>query len=111
MAHAERVQGFDPEAIRRIRRARGRSVEWLAVAVGRSGATMHRYERGESNPPACALERIAAALECEVSDFYFTDTDLLDEVVASRRVQGLPDTIEDRGTLAVIASVIERGGQ
>lgn len=44
--------------------------EHVAVVIGRSAATVHRYESGGIEPPANVLAALAAALDCRIDDLF-----------------------------------------
>lgn len=56
--------------IRRIRKARNLYQRELAAMVGTEGFAVSRWEMGRVLPGPEYLARIAAALECEIADFY-----------------------------------------
>lgn len=56
------------EALKRIRRDRGLSLEALAEKVGLSTSQISRFENGKREPRVVDLERIAAALGCALDD-------------------------------------------
>ena len=56
--------------VRKIRVKRGLSQENLAVDAGISGTYLNAIERGIKNPTVDVLERLAAALDAEIVDFF-----------------------------------------
>ena len=58
------------DRIRQLRKERGLSQVKLAVKADMDPATLNRLEKGKGNPNLKTLERLAAALECEVGDFF-----------------------------------------
>ena len=53
------------ENVRRVRRARGLSLEALAHEVGLAYSYMGQIERGQRNPTLDVVERIAEVLQAE----------------------------------------------
>lgn len=74
-----RMAKADPKAsrlgagIRRVRKARGLTLEQLADLVGTKHAPLSQYERGERNPSVPMLEQIAAALNVDPGAFWSDD--------------------------------------
>jgi len=64
------VPEFSPAALGRARRRAGLTVAMLGARVGREGSVVARYERGEINPPAGVLGRLAAALGITVDALF-----------------------------------------
>jgi transcriptional regulator with XRE-family HTH domain len=58
--------------IRKLRVKRGLSQENLAVDAGIDRTYASRLERGMENPTVAVLERLAAALECDIGAFFVT---------------------------------------
>ena len=56
--------------LRRLRVARGRSQEDLALDAEIDRSYMSRLERGRVNPTVGVLEQIAGALEIHISEFF-----------------------------------------
>ena len=56
--------------IRKLRVGRGLSQESLAVDAGIDRTYVSRLERGLENPTVGVLERIATALQSEISSFF-----------------------------------------
>ena len=56
--------------LRRLRVARGRSQEALALDAEIDRSYMSRLERGVVNPSIGVLEQIAGALEAHISEFF-----------------------------------------
>lgn len=56
------------ERIRQLRNDKGLSQAKLAVAAGMDPATLNRLEQGKGNPNLRTLERVANALDVEVTD-------------------------------------------
>ncbi len=56
------------ENIRSARKARHRTQEWLAEAVGINPRTVQKIEAGKLNILVTTLARIQAALRCEWDD-------------------------------------------
>ncbi|MFN8131160.1 MAG: helix-turn-helix transcriptional regulator [Solirubrobacteraceae bacterium] len=63
----------DGDALRRIRQAKGISIELLAVCAGVSSATVRRIEAGQGRPHRTTVEALAAALGRPASDLYGAD--------------------------------------
>lgn len=61
---------FSGDELRQRRRAAGLSVERLAIAVGRSYASIALYERNEVCPPTPVVAALAHVLECHPGDLY-----------------------------------------
>jgi transcriptional regulator with XRE-family HTH domain len=64
------VPEFSPAALARARRRAGLTVAALGAKVGREASVVARYERGEINPPAGMLGRLAGALSVKVDDLF-----------------------------------------
>jgi transcriptional regulator with XRE-family HTH domain len=60
---------YDPQAVKRIRKARGLDVETLAKRARLSPNSIYLYERG-TEPKAGTLARLAVALGEPVSSFF-----------------------------------------
>ena len=58
--------------MRKLRVGRGLSQENLAVDAGIDRTYVSRLERGIENPTVAVLERIAAALQSDISAFFVT---------------------------------------
>jgi transcriptional regulator with XRE-family HTH domain len=56
--------------LRRLRVARGRSQEDLALDAEVDRTYMSRLERGRMNPTVGVLEQIAGALDAHISEFF-----------------------------------------
>lgn len=56
--------------IRRIRVAKGISQDDLALAAGIERSYAGHLERGGKNPTVATLEKLAAALSCEIGEFF-----------------------------------------
>ena len=56
--------------LRRIREERALSQQGLADASGVNKATINQIERGRRSPNARTLEKLAAALNVEIGDFF-----------------------------------------
>ncbi len=56
--------------LREWRERRGYSVRGLAERAGVAFATVHRVEVGSMSPTVALLEKLAAALEIDVRDFF-----------------------------------------
>jgi transcriptional regulator with XRE-family HTH domain len=56
--------------IRRIRVLRGLSQEVLAVDANIDRTYVSRLERNLENPTVAVLERLARALQCEITEFF-----------------------------------------
>lgn len=56
--------------MRRIRDERGITPTELAFRVGKSAATILRYERGEAQPSLAMARRIAGVLEASVDEVF-----------------------------------------
>jgi transcriptional regulator with XRE-family HTH domain len=59
-----------------VRQARGLSLRALAVASGLSLNAISRIERGGSSPTVSSLQRLAAALDVPLSEFFRVEPDL-----------------------------------
>lgn len=58
------------QEVKRIREERGLSQAKLAARSGLNPVTINRIEHGDRSPTVTTLEKLADALECEVSDFF-----------------------------------------
>jgi transcriptional regulator with XRE-family HTH domain len=58
------------ERIKELRAEKGLTQVRLAVAADMNPATLNRIEQGKANPNLKTLERLAAALDVEVGDFF-----------------------------------------
>lgn len=76
---------FNPSRLSLARRRRGRTQIGLAEALSVTRLTVHRWERGEVDPPPEALERIARVLNFPVEFFQGGDFDEPNEESASFR--------------------------
>jgi transcriptional regulator with XRE-family HTH domain len=56
--------------IRRLRVARGISQDDLALAAGIERSYAGHLERGGKNPTVITLEKLAVALECDISELF-----------------------------------------
>ena len=56
--------------LRRLRVARGVSQEALAVDAEIDRTYVSRLERGMENPTVAVLEKLAAALDCGIAEFF-----------------------------------------
>lgn len=65
----KQIEGLGP-AIRQVRRARGLTLEEVAVEVGASVAHLSRMESGTRQPSLDGLLRVAAALGVEVGELF-----------------------------------------
>lgn len=74
------------ENIKHYRKSKGYSQEKLANKTGLSKMSIRRYEAGERQPSIDSLKKIAAALECKISD--------IDESIYAIRYQSTPEEIE-----------------
>jgi putative transcriptional regulator len=72
---------YDHERLSRLRAAKGMSLQQLADAIGRSPATVARYETGRINPTVLVLGDIARVLDVSVDDL-FDPNDPTDPVTA-----------------------------
>ena len=64
---------FSPQRLRALREHRRLSREGLARLIGRSAASIEKYERAEITPSAESLGVLASALEVGVSDLFDED--------------------------------------
>ena len=64
------IQGIVAHNLRRLRVRRGLSQEALAVDAGIDRTYVSRLERGLENPTVVVLDRIAAALDSQIADFF-----------------------------------------
>ena len=60
--------------LRKLRRDRGLTQDALAKKIGKTHATIHRFETGELDPKSDHLEQLARALNCHVNDFFKPET-------------------------------------
>lgn len=60
--------------LRRLRVRRGLSQEILAVDAGIDRTYVSRLERALENPTVAVLERVAKALDAEITDFFAVPT-------------------------------------
>ena len=81
LAHSLSVQMPDPndaeclgEEIRKLRRARNKSLAELALAVGRSVSFISQVERGNAEPSIADLKGIAHALGVPVGWFFVSNS-------------------------------------
>ena len=56
------------DALRRRREAVGLSREAVAVAIGRSGASIRLYETAKVCPPLAVVHQLSVVLRCSVAD-------------------------------------------
>jgi transcriptional regulator with XRE-family HTH domain len=63
---------FNPAALQAARLGRGRSQEWLGVTAGVGSGMIGKWERGENEPLASAVARMARVLDMPM-EFFFTD--------------------------------------
>jgi transcriptional regulator with XRE-family HTH domain len=56
---------FDGKEFRRLRKQAGIRPEAMAVALGRSAATVRFYEQGRAEPTIAMVGKIAAQLGCD----------------------------------------------
>lgn len=66
MAHT--TWAWDGYSLRRLRLARGLSLEAVALHIGRSAASVTGYELGRAAPPLSVAVALAEALGVEVTD-------------------------------------------
>lgn len=62
--------------LRRIRVSKGISQDELALRAGVERAYVGHIERGVKNPTVQTLSKLAAALECDIRDFFDTNVDV-----------------------------------
>lgn len=97
---------FDPHRLREARDAAGLTLAEVALVIGRSDATVSRYESGRLPITSSMLGRLARLFDRHVSDFYVEgDPDLPAEYgsrVASTVAALAPLTDRQRGKAAVI---------
>lgn len=67
------VRCFSPARLRSLREAAGLSRVELAFACRRTEQSVYLWESGRTTPPTHVLERIAAAIEVQVADFFEED--------------------------------------
>jgi transcriptional regulator with XRE-family HTH domain len=63
---------FNPGALQAARLLRRRSQEWLGVTAGVGSGMIGKWERGENEPLASAVARMARVLD-QPMEFFFTD--------------------------------------
>lgn len=68
------AQRFSPIRLRELREAACVSRTVIAYAVRRSEQTVWLWERGKVKPPLAIVEKIAAFLDCDVSEFFEDET-------------------------------------
>jgi len=98
------------ETVRSLRKSKGLSQEQLADAADTTHTEIGRLERGERNITISSLEKIAAALEVEIFDFFATGprsmpTDKEQEIEHIRKIlvkQSKKDIIKVKTMLAVM---------
>jgi len=56
--------------LRKLRIERKLTQDALAKKIGKTHATIHRFETGELDPKSDHLEQLAWALNCQVNDFF-----------------------------------------
>ncbi|HLZ39066.1 MAG TPA: helix-turn-helix transcriptional regulator [Mycobacteriales bacterium] len=101
------MPAFRGALLRAQRESLGKSVEQLALDVGRSASAIHKYQSDAITPSSRTLGALAAALGCSVADFY-DDSDRPDPVAAYDAhlravVDALPPLTDDqRRRLAVL---------
>ncbi|WP_425298731.1 helix-turn-helix domain-containing protein [Rhizobium hainanense] len=66
--------------LRRIRVMRGISQDNLALEANVERAYVGYLERGSKNPTVTTLEKIAAALSCDISEFFAPVADDIGEI-------------------------------
>ena len=101
---------FDGAELRRRRLALGLKREHVAIATNRTAESITSWELGRQVPPTPVVMALCHVLDCEPADLFRVDDDL-DQIaeahrVASRRAQGLPDTITDPGALDAAAELL-----
>jgi transcriptional regulator with XRE-family HTH domain len=64
------METFSSKALRRHREARCLTREAVAVAIGRSAASIGFYETGRITPPRPIIGALAQTLEIPVSDLF-----------------------------------------
>ena len=57
--------------MRRVRLARGVTLEALGAAIGKTYQQVQKYERGVSGVSAADLARCAVALTCTMNEFFY----------------------------------------
>jgi transcriptional regulator with XRE-family HTH domain len=62
------LNGYQPQAQRALREAKGWSPEKLGRYADVSGDTVRNWEQGKSTPTVNKLYRVSLALECQMSD-------------------------------------------
>ena len=77
----EGLPRFNPAALQAARLSRGRSQEWLGVTAGVGSGMIGKWERGENEPLASAVARMARVLDMRM-EFFFTDEPVPDRVMA-----------------------------
>jgi transcriptional regulator with XRE-family HTH domain len=90
------------EQIRQIRRWRGLTQSDLAEASGLSSNTLSLIERGQSSPTLSTLQKIAAALQIDINDF-FAPSSLISRVCYIKTYQRSPVPLS-KGSIANLAS-------
>ena len=104
------LYGFDPTRLAEVRRERGLSRSDLGRLSGVPYNALRRWETGEGAPTPDALERVAGALEVDVSELAVVRDDA--QTLASRRTrQGLSqsDAAHELGMSKSTYSRLERG--
>ncbi len=88
------------ERIKELRAEKGLTQVRLAVAADMNPATLNRIEQGKANPNLKTLERLAAALDVEVGDFFpkvqrsSPEPSLFNGLEGERRGSKLPQVAE-----------------
>lgn len=80
---------FVPARLRYARDAAGLTLSDVGEAVGRSDATICRYESGEIAPTSVMLGRLAALYCCAVADFFTADG--VEQVQPAEALAGVHD--------------------
>ncbi len=72
---------FNPAALHAARVGRRRSQEWLGVTAGVGSGMIGKWERGENEPLASAVARMARVLDMPM-EFFFTEEPAPERVTA-----------------------------
>lgn len=78
--------------IRRLRVAKGMSQDDLALIAGVERSYAGHLERGSKNPTIKTLEKIAVALDCDISELFLalpTGITALDPLKSGRKSSGV----------------------
>jgi transcriptional regulator with XRE-family HTH domain len=96
----EPLEPYVGQRIRRIREHHGLSLRVLAKKAGLSANTISLIERGENSPTVSSLNRLAMALDVQITTFFQQEVDALTMFVKNnqgRRFRGNGIVIESVG--------------